>query len=96
MSSRLDCTRCDGTGHVADEDHGSPLCPDCDGDGVVEAQYRVVPSSDWEARTMTTRAAKRLIQELEIAAAAGNVDRFDSLYGQLVNLINSLKIRGAT
>jgi hypothetical protein len=28
------CTRCDGTGHVPDEDHGSPLCPDCDGTGV--------------------------------------------------------------
>jgi len=35
LESPRACTRCDGTGHVPDEDHGSPLCPDCGGNGVV-------------------------------------------------------------
>lgn len=46
MSPRLDCPRCEGTGHVADEDHGSPLCLDCDGNGTVEDDSRYVPLSE--------------------------------------------------
>lgn len=46
MSPRLDCSRCDGTGHVEDDVHGSPLCPDCGGTGAADDDSRYVPWSE--------------------------------------------------
>lgn len=46
MIVRHDCPRCEGTGHVPDEDRGSPLCPDCDGNGTIEDDSRYVPWSE--------------------------------------------------
>lgn len=37
---------CRGNAHLADEDHGSPLCPDCDGAGVVYDDSRYLPRSE--------------------------------------------------
>jgi len=99
MIARHDCPRCDGTGHVPDEDRGSPICPDCDGNGVDPLERKVM--IDWEARLMTLRAAKRLIEELEQIATgsrffaydSNRVARFDAMYLQLVNLVNSLKVK---
>lgn len=44
--TRHDCPRCDGTGHVPDEDRYSSLCPDCHGQGTVEDESQYVPRSE--------------------------------------------------
>jgi hypothetical protein len=89
-----DCSRCDGTGHVPDEDHGSPICPDCDGAGVVY-DHSAKPSNVIDLAPMTHEERAEATKRAAFKPRSGKLLTLGEIADLLVASLDAYQARTA-